>query len=220
MIDFAVLSSNQLALDLSLQTKKVNSLQDCVEFSIGFQQLDQMVRENINAFLQQNALPVVATGEGRYLLFSALFAKMGIAGVYNPMTAQPSISAHTPRLLQAFTLTHEYAHLNGFADEAAANFIAYVSMWQASSRQLQYYAWLHFWASQPSMSSALNKPLRSDLECIRLQQRQIKTGTIRQVAQAMNHQYLKAAGQEQGLLRYRQGQQWALIWLHQQIARP
>lgn len=49
----------------------------------------------------------------------------GIAGYYNPFTAEAQINTSIPRFLIPYITSHEIAHQLGYTDEDEANFVAY-----------------------------------------------------------------------------------------------
>ena len=57
---------------------------------------------------------------------SEVLTRLGISGVYFPLTAEPNYNADIPDFQLPFSIAHEMAHQRGIARESEANFVAYV----------------------------------------------------------------------------------------------
>jgi hypothetical protein len=57
---------------------------------------------------------------------SEVLTRLGISGVYFPLTAEPNYNADAPDFQLPFSIAHEMAHQRGVARESEANFVAYV----------------------------------------------------------------------------------------------
>jgi len=179
-------------------------------------------------FLKEQGLPPVKAAEGRYFIFSDLMRSIGIAGLYNPLIAQPGISKSLPENVKSQTLAHEYAHLNGFADEAAADLVAYASLWFSPSKQLRYDAWLSLlWQLGEHNHPELNEQVKYDLNCIATNVRNFKkrhektvmTTVVKPAVRAANNQYLKQSGHKEGIKRYAYGEELALRYLYKTLKK-
>ena len=62
-------------------------------------------------------------------------------GIYAPFTAEPNINMQMPDLYFPVTAAHEYAHLQGFAREDEANFIAWYVLAQSNEVEYSYSAY-------------------------------------------------------------------------------
>ncbi len=71
-------------------------------------------------------------------LFSKILAYMGFSGYLNPFTNEIQINSYLPINSTAITLAHERAHQLGYASEAEANFIAFVSTKNHDNIYIQY----------------------------------------------------------------------------------
>ncbi|BCE03073.1 DUF3810 family protein [Marinicellulosiphila megalodicopiae] len=219
--------ANELAL--MMQKSPTSSLlEQCDQLHDSFEIVDKQVNQAMIQFLTHNHLTPVKSAEGRYFIFSGVIRQMGIAGLYNPLVAQPAISSKIPASLQPQTLAHEYAHLNGFADEAAADLVGYLSLLSSSSKQLRYDAWLSLlWQTGQQNNPDLNSAIKADLNCIALNiaihKNKSKTSLVSTVlkpaVQATNDQYLKQAGHQEGRMRYAVGEQLTLRYLYKIIKK-
>ena len=57
---------------------------------------------------------------------SEVLTRLGISGVYSPLTGEPNYNADIPDFQLPFSIAHEMAHQRGVARESEANFVAYV----------------------------------------------------------------------------------------------
>jgi hypothetical protein len=57
---------------------------------------------------------------------SGVLTRLGISGIYFPLTAEPNYNADIPDFQMPFSIAHEMAHQRGVARESEANFVAYV----------------------------------------------------------------------------------------------
>jgi hypothetical protein len=57
---------------------------------------------------------------------SEVLTRLGISGIYIPLTAEPNYNADIPDFQMPFSIAHEMAHQRGVARESEANFVAYV----------------------------------------------------------------------------------------------
>lgn len=73
-------------------------------------------------------------------LFSPIMNFTGIAGYYNPFTAEAQYNAHLPATHLPFTIAHENAHQLGFAREQEANFIGFLLGQNSNNEDLKYSA--------------------------------------------------------------------------------
>ena len=227
MVNYAIEQANTSSENMQINRVGV-SLEQCENRPEPFEMLDKQVNQAMIAFLKEQALPPVKAAEGRYFIFSDLIRSMGIAGIYNPLIAQPAISSSLPASLQSHTLAHEYAHLNGFADEAAADLVAYASLWHSPSKQLRYEAWLSLiWQLGEVKHSNLNDAVKADINCIALNVKTFKEknkgsvadSLLKPAVKAANDQYLKQSGHVDGIKRYAYGEQLALRYLYQKIKK-
>ena len=171
------------------------------------------------AWLGRWQLPVQTTVATRSLLASQLFKELGLAGVYNPLLAQPNVNRFLHPLVMPFTIAHERAHFNGFADEDSANLVSYLMFWQADDPYLQYSAWVHFWLSV-GRHPTLDKEVARDLDCVHRYNQQWRSHPAKEKMWQSYDKILKAAGSEQGVKSYRQGEELALRAFYQPAMPP
>ncbi len=75
------------------------------------------------------------------MLFNRINDRLGIVGYYNPFTAEAQVNSLTPRYVLPYILLHEIAHSVGYADEAEANFVAYLAAKASDEYAFRYSAY-------------------------------------------------------------------------------
>lgn len=73
-------------------------------------------------------------------LFSSMMRYWGITGYFNPFTNEAQYINGVPTHELPFTLAHEQAHQAGYAPEAEASFIGYLTCIQSQNADLKYSA--------------------------------------------------------------------------------
>ncbi|MGV4524969.1 DUF3810 domain-containing protein [Ornithobacterium rhinotracheale] len=146
-------------------------------------------------------------------IYSFAMRYMGVSGYYNPFTAEAQITQGLPSVSQPFTMAHEQAHQMGYAFESEANFVGYLACVQSPSPALRYaanYKALRYVlrAIYPKDSMFVKEKMRAyspgmqaDYQA-ELDYFNKYNSVADKVFSAMNHQYLKANNQEEGLASY------------------
>jgi hypothetical protein len=148
-------------------------------------------------------------GRPKRSLLGAYFLKASIAGMTDPFFLEIILN---PDLLPAerpFVMAHEWAHLAGYAHEAEASFVAWLTCTQGSP-SARYSGWLavyeHVWAALPrgeraSLAARLAAGPRRDLEAIGAR---FDRGSpiVRRTAREAYDTYLRANRVEEGIESY------------------
>jgi len=162
--------------------------------------------------LADAGLPRVAGGRTKRFLTSPLMLRWGVSGVYGPFTGEPNIALPAAPGTLPFTVAHERAHLQGFAWEEDASFIALLTLWRSPRPELRYAAWLELWIELRRPSKELSPAVRRDLTAIAAFYRAHRG----REAPAMNRAYsayLEAHGVKGGVASYARVADLALRWL-------
>lgn len=82
----------------------------------------------VGTLLPQDA-PALAGGFGRVKRpwISGVLARLGISGVFMPLTAEPHVLRGLPAVAASQAMAHEQAHQRGFANEAEASFMGFLA---------------------------------------------------------------------------------------------
>ncbi len=100
---------------------------------------------NLNFHISDSyAVAYPASGTpAKELIFSDLFAKFGIAGVYSFYTGEANVSTALPDFCLPFNAAHELAHQRGIASENDANLIAFAVCSSSTDHYVRYSAHLN-----------------------------------------------------------------------------
>ncbi|QAR31516.1 DUF3810 domain-containing protein [Ornithobacterium rhinotracheale] len=162
-------------------------------------------------------------------IYSFAMRYMGVSGYYNPFTAEAQITQGLPSVSQPFTMAHEQAHQMGYAFESEANFVGYLACVQSPSPALRYaanYKALRYVlrAIYPKDSMFVKEKIRAyspgmqaDYQA-ELDYFNKYNSAADKVFSAMNHQYLKANNQAEGLESY--GKFVALLVEYYRLQKP
>ena len=81
-------------------------------------------------------------GRAKHSLLQVYFRATAISGMTVPGFLEVLLNADLLPYEVPFTLTHEWAHLAGYADESEANFVAWLACVRSPDPLLQYSGWL------------------------------------------------------------------------------
>ncbi len=154
--------------------------------------------------------PAAVPGRLKQTVFGPYFRWAGVDGMVNPFGLEVLANPDLLPFERPFVAAHEWSHLGGFADEAEANFVGWLTCIRAS-RAAQYSGWLYlYWQISGEVSAADRAALwdavapgpRADVEAIfaRLQRGQLPA--LRSASWLVYDQYLKANRVESGVRSY------------------
>jgi hypothetical protein len=157
-------------------------------------------------------LPHVVGGRTKRFIVSPLMLRWGVSGVYGPFTGEPNVALPAAPGTLPFTVAHERAHLQGFAWEEDASFIALLTLWRSPRPERRYAGWLELWLELRRPSKDLSPAVRRDIAAIAAFYRAHRG----REAPAMNRAYsayLEAHGVKGGVASYARVADLALRWL-------
>lgn len=148
------------------------------------------------------------TGRPKRSLLGVYFRYAGIDGMTNPIFLEVILNPDLLPIEQPEVLTHEWAHLAGYADESEANFVAWLSCLRGNALA-QYSGWLSAYSRAAAVLPrevraslpALDAGPRQDLEAI-AQRYGRSSPVMRKVARETYDAYLKANRIEEGIRNY------------------
>ena len=135
--------------------------------------------------------------------------KVAIDGMTDPFFLEIIVNPDLLPSERPFVIAHEWAHIAGFADEAEANFIAWLTCLRASPAA-QYSAWLsayqHVSSGLPpedrrALAGALSPAVRADLIAER-ERFNRSSPAVRTAARGAYDTYLRANRIEDGIASY------------------
>ncbi|MCO6462307.1 MAG: DUF3810 family protein [Saprospiraceae bacterium] len=142
-----------------------------------------------------------------------LLLRFGAAGLYNFVLARPTIDPGLHILQMPNTSLHEITHAYGVANEASANFIAYIAGNESNDLITKYSVNLSFWrtlrmacmdadsATTAMITSFLNPSVRRDIREIRKQMERYPDW-LPQLRDNFYDFFLKSQGIEEGVESY------------------
>ena len=149
----------------------------------------------------------------KYSIFSFLMRYFGVAGYFNPFTAEAQITRKMPDSTIPFSMAHEQAHQMGYATENEANFIGYITCIQSNDNDIQYaanYKALKYVLSElyPLDSTFVIQKLDSFSPAMKRDYEEEKAyhqkydGAADKAFSTMNNLYLQANNQAEGIQSY------------------
>ncbi len=147
-------------------------------------------------------------------LISELMSYTEITGIFNPFTMEANVNVAVPHYTIPYTMLHEQAHQRGFMKENEANFIAFLAGREGEDVYTKYSAYM------AAISNCLGTLSRVDTEYYyealsHLSEEQVEDRRVKfeyweqfedklvsEVFTEINDNYLKANGQEQGVVSY------------------
>lgn len=162
--------------------------------------------------LDDAKLPRVAGGRTKRFVASPLMLRWGVSGVYGPFTGEPNVAFPAAPGTLPFTVAHERAHLQGFAWEEDASFVALLTLWRSERPELRYAGWLALWIELQRPSKELSPGVQRDLAAIAHFYRAHRGREAPAVNRAYSA-YLEAHGVKGGVASYARVADLALRWL-------
>jgi hypothetical protein len=153
-------------------------------------------------------------GPPKPVYFSRLMSRLGVSGIYSPLTGEPNFNAEQPDCEIPFAIAHEKAHQRGYAREDEASFIAFLTCTKARHPYVRYSGFLRglkvLAALQPAVPperyreivSELAGGPRNDLRGSAEFWRRSLHPLLGRVAEQANDTYLRANRVQTGIRNY------------------
>jgi hypothetical protein len=154
--------------------------------------------------------PPAVPGRLKRTLLGPYFRWTGVDGMINPFGLEVLANPDLLSFERPFVAAHEWAHLAGYADEAEASFVGWLTALRADV-PAQYSAWLYvFWQvsgevaekDRASLVSALQPGPRRDVDAIVERLRRGRWPMLQMAGWAVYDQYLKANRVDEGVRSY------------------
>jgi hypothetical protein len=156
-----------------------------------------------------DAAPAVP-GRLKRTILGTYFRWVGVDGMINPFGLEVLANPDLLPFERPFVAAHEWAHLAGYAHEAEANFVGWLTALRADARA-QYSAWLFlYWQisgevgeqERARLAAALEPGPRRDVEAIVARLRRGRWPVLQRAGWAAYDQYLKANRVDEGIRSY------------------
>lgn len=149
-------------------------------------------------------------GRLKHTIFGPYFRWTGVDGMINPFGLEVLANPDLLPFERPFVAAHEWSHLAGYADEAEASFVGWLTCMQGDV-STRYSGWLFlYWqvsgevdgATRARLAEALDAGPRADIEAIVARLRSGELPWLRTAGWHMYDQYLKANRVEEGIRSY------------------
>ena len=154
--------------------------------------------------------PPAEPGRLKRSLLGPYFRWAGVDGMINPFGLEVLANPDLLPFERPFVAAHEWSHLAGYADEAEASFVGWLTCMRADV-PARYSGWLFlYWqvrgeiddAGRARLANALGAGPRRDIEAIAERLRRGQLPWLRTAGWRVYDQYLKANRVEEGVRRY------------------
>jgi hypothetical protein len=171
---------------------------------------DQLRRAFVDVQRELSDAPPALPGRLKSTLIGPYFRWTSVDGMVNPFGLEVLANPDLLPFERPFVAAHEWSHLAGYADEAEANFVGWLTCLRASPRG-QYSGWLYlYWQisgevtarDRARMWDALESGPRRDVEAIAERLRRGQLPLLRTVSWLVYDQYLKANRIDEGVRSY------------------
>jgi hypothetical protein len=156
------------------------------------------------------ALTMAVAGRPKVTLFNPYFRRAGVEGMTAPYFLETLVQREILPFERPFVVAHEWSHLAGFADEAEANFVGWLTCLRGSTPD-QYSGWLFLYSElaravrardRAAVSALLDPGPRADLVAIAARYREQVNPRVSAVGWRVYDRYLKANRVEAGTASY------------------
>jgi len=148
-------------------------------------------------------------GVAKWSVLTYYFERAGVSGMTDPFFLEVLVDRDLLPFERPFVLAHEWSHLAGYADEAEANFVGWLTCVNAGA-PASYSGWLYLYSEalgalpaseRPALIRALGRGPRADLAAVAERARRIQPA-LRSMSWQVYDRYLKANRMEEGIASY------------------
>lgn len=147
------------------------------------------------------------------LLVPWILSVQQLSGIYSPFTIEANYNSGMVDYNIPFTACHELSHLKSFMQEQEANFIAFLACTSYEDPEFQYSGYLLGWIYCMNVLHDVDYEAWQEVHDMLLAETEADLrensafwagydGTVAEVANQVNDQYLQANGQEEGVKSY------------------
>jgi len=181
----------------------------------GFKELNKKLNEAYKDMLAEYKLFTRINARAKpAAVISEIMSKMHITGVYSFFTGEANVNIIFPDYSLVYAAAHEMAHLMGVGREDEANFVAFLVCIRSGDDYIRYSGLanmaeyigsaLYRADAEKYFEVTANMPavVKNESAAFARFFDKYRNTRISQVASAVNNNYLKAQGQEQGVKSY------------------
>ncbi len=185
----------------------------CVKFSMSQSDILKLADNAYSNISKDYPFLKTAVWRVKPIALSHLLSYTSTTGIYCPWTSEANVNVDIPDYSIPFTATHEIAHTMGFAREDECNFLAFLACSTSGIPDFEYSGYLSAFSYCINTLYDADKQLYAKAlsHCSEGMLRDIKAksaywrqfdGKIMTVSQNMNDSFIKANGDENGVLSY------------------
>jgi len=191
---------------------------------------DALVYDEFYAVFAGSTLPVKELG------WADMYSSMGITGFTMSLTGEAAVNPQIPPVSLPFTMCHEMAHRMCIASEKDANFTGFLACAFHPDVEFQYSAYFMAYrycfntlaaygttasdAAAKALAASESANLRQDMEAYDDFFTEKRSETATEVATTVNDTYIKANGDENGVISYGHVTDLLVSWHYQQFILP
>lgn len=215
-LDNAALTKEaELALDTAVEARQriIGATPSALKASFLPKNLESEIRKNLNEVLELMGYPTPGRVRIRQIWPEDVLMRFHVSGIYIPFFGEGYTAGKLTPVEKPFTLAHEMAHGQGFADEGSANFLAYLACESSEDQLIKYSGRLAYWSYVAGEFAALSGKeykqlfkrmspgMIADLKAVSQNWTKYR-GTLAKIGEKVNERYLKSQGVKEGLRSY------------------
>jgi hypothetical protein len=177
--------------------------------------------------LRWSRLNAMGRGPVKPVIASGVMSRLGISGVFFPLTGEANVNRFTPDSQLPLSMAHEKAHQRGITSEDEANFVGFLAAASSSDPYARYSALLFAQRQLLNELRALDEGRAADLVAARLPgvQRDVEDaaaywrqfeGPPRRAQETINDTYLRLNGVDGGIESYQMSARLLVQYARQQ----
>lgn len=148
------------------------------------------------------------------ILLSPLMTYTHVSGIYTFFTGESTVNTNYPDYILPYTVSHEYSHQRGIAPENESNFLAFAACMESDDPFIRYSGAANAFSYIADdaynidkeryfeIISVLDNRLFDEYEAYREFFKKYENNPAADISSAANDAYLKANGQEEGIVSY------------------
>jgi len=220
----------QLANDMIFLANKLCTSDPCpADGADDLRESDKAVDRSLGRVMDMARIPRIHSPPRTKFLFPGGFPDvLGISGFFSPLFMEPHVNSGLTAWEFPFVIAHEKAHLAGFASEADAGFIAYLTCLTSASDTLRYSAALNILLAlrqyfpeeqwRELLRAKLSQTVKNDMNARgkRIRHNHEKYALFIRFSRKVNDTYLKLNSRKLGIRSYAAALPRFAVWWKKQ----
>jgi len=211
--DEGAISADAALAAATADVEQLNALHDAAHGAgwLPLTEIDPALRAAFGRVTQElGARSWAVAARPKVTLLNPYFRRAGVEGMTAPYFLETLVQREILPFERPFVIAHEWSHLAGFADEAEANFVGWLTCLRGSTAD-RYSGWLFLYGELARalrardlapVSAMLDRGPRADLVAIATRYRQQVNPRVSAVGWRVYDRYLKANRVEAGTASY------------------